>query len=416
MRQLSRFIAQKIYATDDNKRRVSRPAIKIATAGVAISLAIMLLSVSIVSAFKHTVRDKITGFGSNIVVGDFMALQSNNNYPIQMGDSMLQVLGQIEGVKQVSRYAYKQGVLKTDSDFLGVMCKGVGPEYDTLFIANHLIAGAWPRFSDEENTGQLVVSKLIADKLRLAVGERIFAYFIDDKGPRARKFTIAAIYETNLAQYDESICFTDLYTCRRLNAWEADQVSGAELQLDDYELTQAVEDTLTQTVHRHIDDYGGTYSSKTINELSPQIFAWLDLLDINIVIILVLMAAVAAITMMSGLLIIILERTQMIGLLKAQGARNSLLRNTFLWFAAIVVTRGLLWGNLIALTLLLLQKTTGLVGLDPATYYVSTVPVEFPIGQFLLINLITFAICIVTLLAPAMLVARIQPVKAVRFD
>ena len=416
MNSLTLYIARKIYSADDSRRRVSRPAMKIATAGVAISLAVMLISVSIVSAFKHTVSNRIAGFGSDIVVADFVSLQSGNNYPIQMNDSILSVLKEMSHVENVSRYVYKQGVLKTDSDFLGVMMKGIGPDYDSTFICRNMKEGSFPLFSDKENTGKMVISKTIADKLLLHVGDRIFAYFIDDKGPRARRLTVSGIYETHLAQYDESICFTDIYTCRRLNAWEDDQVSGAELRLSDSKFIAETEEHIINNVNRTVDDYGGTYSSKTIYELSPQIFSWLDLLDINILIILALMAAVAAITMISGLLIIILERTQMIGILKTQGAQNSQLRRVFLWFAAIVVGRGMLWGNIIAIALLLLQKFTGIVGLDPATYYVDTVPVEFPILQFALINIITFAICIAALLAPAMIVARVNPSNAVRFD
>ncbi len=416
MKSLTLYIARKIYSADDSRRRVSRPAMKIATAGVAISLAVMIISVSIVNAFKHTVSNRIAGFGSDIVVADFVSLQSGNNYPIQMNDSMLNMLSGMEHVQKLSRYAYKQGVLKTDNDFLGVMMKGIGPDYDTTFISRNMTEGLMPTFSDKESTGKMVVSKTIADKLRLHTGDRIFAYFIDDKGPRARKLTVSGIYETHLAQYDDAICFTDLYTCRRLNAWEDDQVSGVELRLSDSKYISETEEYIINNVNRTVDDYGGTYSSKTIYELSPQIFSWLDLLDINILIILALMAAVAAITMISGLLIIILERTQMIGILKTQGAQNSQLRRVFLWFAAIVVGRGLLWGNIIALALLALQKATGLVGLDPATYYIDTVPVEFPIGQFIIINIVTFVICIVALLAPAMIVAKVNPSKSVRFD
>ena len=410
------FIAKKIYSDQGDKRKVSRPAIRIATAGVAIGLAVMLISVSVVFGFKHTIRDKVIGFGSHIQVADFMTLQSSEQYPISMGDSMIQVLKNISGVKHVQRFAIKQGILKTDSDFLGVAFKGVGPEYDSTFLHQNLVSGNIPKFSDNTSHNKIVISKIMADQLKLKLGNKVFAYFIDNNGVRARRFTISGIYQTNLSQYDKIICYTDLYTTVKLNGWEPDQASGAELTVNDFDKVNDVEDLLVQKVNRTEDKYGETYSSQTIQDINPQIFRWLNLLDLNVWIILGLMIAVAGITMISGLLIMILERTTMIGVLKALGARNKVIRHTFLWFALFIIGKGLLIGNLIGLGLITLQKYTGLVKLDPTTYYVNTVPVEFNIPIFILLNAATLFICIFVLIAPSYLISHIHPAKSMRYE
>ncbi len=410
------LIARRIYSDKGDKRRVSKPAIQIATAGVAIGLAVMIVSVCIILGFKHTIRDKVIGFGSHIQVADFMTLQTGEQYPIAMGDSMMSVLKRMPGISHVERYAMKQGILKTDRDFLGVMLKGIGPEYDTTFIHQNMVEGTIPRFSDKQSGNQLLISQTMADKLQLKSGERIFAYFIDPNGVRARRFTISGIYQTNLAQYDQTVCFSDLYTTVRLNGWQNDQVSGAELRIDDFSQLDRVEEGIVKNINRTTDAYGATYSSKTIRELNPQIFSWLDLLDLNVWIILALMISVAGITMISGLLIIILERTSMIGTLKALGARNRSIRKTFLWFAVLVIGRGLLIGNVIGIGLVVLQLTTGVVKLNPATYYVSTVPAELNIPLILALNLATLLICIFILIAPSYLISHIHPAKSMRYE
>ena len=410
------FIARHINQEDKGKRQVSKPVIRIATAGVAIGLAVMIISVCVVLGFKHTIRDKVVGFGSHIQVADFMTLQTSDQYPIFMGDSMLKVIKSIPEVKHVQRYAYKQGILKTDDDFLGVLFKGMGPEFDTTFIHQNMVEGSIPTFSDKSSGNKILVSKTMVDQLKLSVGQRLFSYFIDQNGVRTRRFTIAGIYQTNLSQYDKVICLADLYTVVKLNGWQPDQASGAEVTIQDPNRLNIVEDRFIQQINRTTDPYGETYSSMTIREQNPAIFSWLDLLDMNVWIILALMIAVAGVTMVSGLLIIILERTNMIGILKALGARNKTIRHTFLWFSAFIIGKGLLFGNIIGIGLLLLQKYTCLVKLDPATYYVSTVPVEINIPLIILINIATMLICVLVLIAPSYLISHIHPVKAIRYE
>ena len=410
------FIARKIYGDNEDKRKVSKPAIRIATIGVAIGLAVMIVSVAVVLGFKHTIRDKVVGFGSHIQVANFLTQQTTLEYPIAIDDSMMNVLKGIDGVQHVQRYAMKQGILKTDSDFLGVVFKGVAQEFDSTFIHENMVEGVIPQFSDSANSNNILISKIMADKLRLKTGQRLFAYFIDDNGVRMRKFNISGIYETNLSQYDETICFADLYTTVKLNGWKNDQVTGAEIVVNDFQRVNDTENILIERVNRTTDHYNETYSSKTIRDINPQIFSWLDLLDLNVWIILALMVAVAGVTMISGLLIIILERTTMIGVLKALGARNKTIRHTFLWFAVFIISKGLLLGNLIGIGLIALQHYTGLVKLDPATYYVSTVPVEFNLPLIVILNIATLLICVFVLIGPSYLISHIHPAKSMRYE
>lgn len=410
------FLSRKIYGNGDERQKVSRPAIRIATLGVAIGLAVMMISVSVVLGFKHSIRDKVAGFGGHIQVSNFLSLETSEQYPIMVNDSMLSVLSYIEGVKHAERFAMTQGILKTDDEFLGITLKGVAEEWDSTFISSHLLEGSIPQFSSTEAGNQLLISQAIANKLQLNVGDRVFAYFINNGGVRTRRFNISGIYETNLSQFDDIICFADLYTAVKLNGWQQDEVLGAELTIEDFGSLDIVEDRIIDLIHRTTDKYGNTYSSKTIKELNPQIFSWLDLLDMNVWIILVLMTLVASVTMVSGLLIIILERTQMIGTLKALGARNTTIRHTFLWFGAFIIGRGIIIGDAIALTFIVLQHFTGIVKLDPQTYYVSTVPVEINIPAFILINVATLIVSILVLIIPSYLISHIKPAKAIRFE
>lgn len=412
------FIARRIYSDHiGDQQKVSKPAIRIAVAGVAIGLAVMIISVCVVLGFKHTIRDKVVGFGSHIQVANFYTLQSSAiDQPIAIGDSMMNVLKKTEGVKHVQRFAMKQGILKTDNDFLGVMFKGVGPEFDSTFIHKSMVEGSIPHFSDQQSTNRILISKDMASKLRVKAGDRIFAYFIGEGGVRTRRFTISGIYQTNLAQYDKTTCFCDLYTARKLNAWTDDMVTGAELTVNDFKQLSTTANDIINRVNRTQDQYGNTFSSKTIRELSPQIFSWLDLLDLNVWIILAIMTAVAVVTMISGLLIIILERTTMIGVLKALGARNSTVRHTFLWFAAFIIGKGLLIGDAMALALILLQKFTGFAKLDPQTYYVDVVPVELDWTLIVALNIATMLIALFVLIAPSYLVSHIHPAKSMRYE
>ncbi len=376
----------------------------------------MLISVSVVLGFKHTIRDKVVGFGSHIQVAEFSTLQMADNNPITMESHMMSTIEHIPGVSHVQRYTMTQGILKTDKDFLGVAFKGIGQEYDTTFLHKNIIQGVIPHFSDSASSNSIVISKTMADKLQLTCGQRVFAYFINQDGVRTRRFNIAGIYQTNLSQYDKSICFVDIYTAGRLNSWKQDQATGAEVTVKDFSRLEDIEKHFVKKINRTTDKYGNTYTSKTIKDINPQIFSWLDLLDLNVWIILAIMTAVACVTMVSGLLIIILERTTMIGILKALGARNKSIRHTFIWLATYIIGKGMLYGNVLGIGLIILQKQTGLVKLDPTTYYVDYVPTEVNIPLFLALNAATIIVCLAVLILPSFFISNVHPAKSMRYE
>jgi lipoprotein-releasing system permease protein len=410
------YIAKRIYGQRDGQRQVSRPAIRIATLGVAIGLAVMIVTVSVVLGFKHTIRDKVVGFGSHIQIQNVLSSSATVTYPVCIDDSMMHVLQGIEGVRHAQRFALTQGILKTENDFLGVVFKGVGQEFDRSFLNENLIEGELPQFSDSTTDYPLVISKTMADKLKLKTNDRIHAYFIGDEDVRVRRFTVSAIYQTNMKRFDDVICLTDLYVTFKLNGWFPGQCSGAELLVNDFSQLEQVSDHVIDKVNHTQDHYHNLFTSLNIYELYPQVFSWLELLDINVWIILALMIAVAGFTMISGLLIIILERTQMIGILKALGARNTTIRHTFLWFSAFIIGQGLLWGNFIGVGIVLLQNWTGFVTLDPQTYYVSEAPMELNVPLIVLLNVVTLLISVFVLIAPSYLVSHIHPARSMRYE
>ena len=410
------YIAKRIYSDQGDKRKVSRPAIRIATIGVAIGLAVMIVTVSVVLGFKHTIRDKVVGFGSHIQVPNIMNYNGSDPHPICANDSLMKAVGKLPGVAKAERFSMTQGILKTDEDFLGIAIKGIAEEYDTTFLSQHLIAGSITSFSDKTSKYKLLVSKMIADKMRLKVGDKVFGYFIDNQDVRTRKFTISGIYQTNMTRFDETLCFTDLHTANKLNGWTDNQATGIEVLVKDFEKVNETANQFIDNINRTSDEQGNSLTSETIYELYPQVFSWLELLDINVWIILALMVCVAGFTMISGLLIIILERTQMIGILKALGARNKTVRHTFLWFSVFIIGQGLFWGNIVGIGIVLLQKYTGFITLDPQTYYVSEAPMELNLPLVALINIATLLICVFVLIAPSYLISHIHPAKSMRYE
>lgn len=412
---LSLFLARRLYHDSDVGKQVSRPAVLIATIGVVIGLAVMIIAVSVIIGFKSEVRDKIVGFGAHIQLTNSDAARSYETRPIAVEDSMFAALADYPGVKHVQRYSTKPGMIKTSDAFQGMVLKGIGPEYDTSFFRRHLLEGEFPQFSDSASTNRVVISRAIADKMKLKLGDKIDTYYIQDD-VRARRLKIVGIYQTNFSEYDNLFLLTDLCLVNRLNKWEPDQVSGIELQLDDYDELNAATYEIADDVNERPDRNGAEYAVRNIEQLNPQIFAWLDILDVNIWVILILMIGVAGFTMVSGLLIIIIERTSMIGVLKSLGANNFTIRKLFLWFAVFLIGRGMLWGNVIGLSFYFLQKSFSLFRLDPETYYMDTVPVSFNIWLFLLLNVGTLLASVFMLLGPSYLITRIHPANSMRYE
>ena len=410
------FVARRIYRSKEGEKEVSKPAILIATWGIAIGLAVMIVAVAVGVGFKHEVRDKVVGLGSDITITHFDALKSYETIPVMMGDSLMNDLQATEGVKHVQRYSTKPGMIMTDDNFLGMVLKGVAQEYDWTFLRKHLLEGEIPVFSDSASTNRTLISRTIANKLNIHTGDKLYTYYIEGENVRARRLEVAGIYQTNFSLYDDLFLLTDLHTVNRLNNWKGDRVTGVELEVVDYDRLEDVKENIREKVDLQVNRYGNTYYTQTVEENNPQIFAWLDLLDMNVWVILILMTGVAGFTMISGLLIIILERTNMIGILKAVGADNLSIRKIFLSFSVFLIGKGMLWGNLIGLAFVGVQSVFRPFKLDPATYYVDSVPVEFNVWWWVLLNVCTLLVSVLMLVGPSFLITRIHPAKSIRFE
>ncbi|MGL4851034.1 MAG: ABC transporter permease [Phocaeicola sp.] len=410
------FIAQRIYRNNQTDNGISKPAVRIAIAGIAIGLAVMIVSVAVVLGFKNEVRNKVVGLGADLLITNFDAQKSYETVPILASDSIQIVIREVSGVRHLQRYSTKPGMITTSDNFLGMVLKGVGQEYDWAFIQNHLLEGEVPLFTDSVASNQTLISQTIANKLHLKLGDRLHTYYIDGEEVRARRLTVAGIYQTNFSVYDDLFLLTDLYTVNRLNGWKAGQVSGLEIASQNYEEVELIAQELHERLGIQLDEYGGTYYVQTIEEANPQIFAWLDLLDMNVWVILGLMTGVAGFTMISGLLILILERTNMIGVLKALGADNLAIREIFLTFALLLVGRGMLWGNLIGLAFCGIQYFLQPFKLDPTIYYVESVPILLNVWIYLLLNAATLLASVLMLVAPSYLITHIHPAKSIRFE
>ncbi|MDO4956603.1 MAG: ABC transporter permease [Bacteroidales bacterium] len=409
------FIAKRLYSSRTSTQRVSRPAVTIATLGIAIGLAVMIVSVCVVLGFKSEIKEKVVGFGSHIQLSSIYRDNIFESSPIACNDSLYQVIKIIPGIKSYQRFITKSAILKTDEQFRGAALKGIGQEYNLDFLKKHLQEGEFPVFSDTASTNKIVVSRLIADQMQLKLGDKVYCYFMDEN-IRARRFQIAGIYQTYLSEFDKNFIYTDLYTLKKLNSWEDDQMGGLEITIDNFEELDITYRKLMKKVNTQLDHYGNAYYTASITMLYPHLFSWLSLLDMNVWIILVLMIAVAGFTMISGLLIIILERTQMIGLLKALGATNKTIRHAFLYFAVFLIGRGMIIGNLLGFGLCWLQDTFGLIHLRPETYYVDTVPILINPLLIIAINVGTLIVSVLFLVGPSFLVSHIHPAKSMKFE
>jgi len=411
------FLARRFFRSNAKSSGGGTPAIWIATAGVAIGLCVMLLAVFIVKGFQGEVSRRITGFGAHIDVVDPMSFASPEAYPLTIDSTLQKTVATMPNVAHVQRFSEKIGILKTENDFQAINLKGVGADFDASFIKECLLSGEVPAFSDTASTNRLLISKTQADALGLKVGDKVYAYFFAET-VKMRRFEIAGIYQTRMRQYDRTFALTDKRTVDRLNDWDSLQTGGLEVRLADFD---RLEETATQMASRlngQIDGNGGVLSVVSIKEhpRTAGVFNWLALLNTNVWLILVLVFCVAAFSMVSGLLILILERTNTIGVLKALGSSNGSLQKAFLYYAALIILRGMLIGNVLCFVLIFLQKKFGLVRLDPETYYVDAVPIAFDFWWWLAINVGTLLLTMLALLAPSGIIARIQPAKAIRFD
>ena len=395
------------------------PAVHIATAGVAVGLAVMILSVCLVKGFQGEVAAKLAGFASHIEVLDLNSQTDADNHPITADAALMDVVKKTTQAETVQRVSVKIGVMKTHDDFSGIMLKGIGKEYDKNFIRSCMVEGKFPDFGNNADAiNQIVLSRQIAEMLHLKVGDKVYVYFFTNT-IKQRRFEIAGIYETHLQQFDKNFVWTDLQTINQLNDWGEEQCSLLEVKLQNFddleERTAKLGDAVTAYKHTHQITNLSVMSIRD-NPRTRPVLSWLELLDLNVMVILVIMLCVAGVTMISGLLILILERTTTIGVLKALGASNRRIRRIFLVYAGHILVRGMVIGNVFAFLLALLQSQFHLVRLDPATYYVDAVPLAYDPVWLIGINLATLLITLLTLVLPAFIVSVVQPAKTIRFD
>ncbi|MCD7721778.1 MAG: ABC transporter permease [Prevotellaceae bacterium] len=410
------YMARRLYSEGSGDKRVSRSAIVIATSGVALGLAIMIISISVVLGFKSSVRDKVTGLGGHIQIVNYLSLYNLESAPIELTDSLLGAVRSIEGVRSVMPFCQKTGMLKTDSAFQGVVFRGVDESYDLTYLRSVLVEGDLQEpFSHGEDTKRLVISSYLARQLGLGVGSRVYSYFFDGS-LRARRFTVEAIYATNLSEHDRNLVFCDFQTAHQLLGYEETQASGAEVLICSFDSLSVVSRRVSSLVNHRQDSYGAYYTTATITDLFPNIFSWLQLLDLNVVVILALMLAVACFTTVSGLLILVLERTQFIGTMKALGATNRSLRALFIYYALLVILRGIVIGDALGILLCLAQRHWGIIRLDPSTYYVDRVPILLDWPLTLGVSLAVLVISVLVLVLPSYVVSHIQPAKSIRFE
>jgi lipoprotein-releasing system permease protein len=412
------FVAKRIFSDRENKRKFSRSIISFALFGIAFGVMIMILSVAVVTGFKKEIRDKVIGFGSHIQLVNFDSNSSFETVPVNKNQPWLDQLNSMEGIRHVEVFATKPGIIKTNDEMMGMVLKGVGPDFDWGFFKENIVAGSIFSLNDISASDKVLISKQMSLLMKLKVGDPIYCYFLSDQATdqRMRKFLVSGIYQSSLEEFDKLFVMADIQQVRKLNGWQPDQVSGFEISIDNFdkleELTKKVKGL---TVH-YAERDSVLMRPVSITSKYPQIFDWLNLLDLNVWIILTLIILVAGFNMVSGLLILILERTTMIGTLKAVGSTNHSIRRVFLYLAFFLIGRGMLWGNITGIGFCLIQYYFHVFRLDAASYYLEYVPVNLKFMHLLLLNAGTLLVTLAMLVVPSWYVSKISPDKALRFD
>jgi lipoprotein-releasing system permease protein len=414
---IERFIAKRIILGKDDDKQLSHPIIRISVIGIALGLAVIILTVAIVTGFQNEIRNKLIGFGSHIQVTNYDNNSSDEPQPISKQQDFLDGLKNNPEINHVQVYATKSGIIKTKTDNEGVLIKGVGNDYDWKFITENLKEGKAFTISDTGLSRDIIISKYLANKLELKLNDKMVIYFLTQKKDsvssryeqRVKVFYISGIYETGFEDIDKRLVLVDIGQIQKLNYWNDDQIGGFEIAINDYKKIDKMGDEVNDVI-------GQGLVAQTIKETNPTIFSWLDLLDMNAIIVIALMILVAGINMVSALLIVILERTNMIGILKALGATNASIQKIFLYHAAYLIGKGLFWGNVLALAIAIIQKQFGVLKLDQTTYYVSVIPVNIDVMHIFVLNVGTLLCCMIMLIIPSFIISKITPVKAIRFS
>ncbi|WP_366185025.1 FtsX-like permease family protein [Flavobacterium ovatum] len=409
---LEYFIAKRLVTAKDNKSSISAPIIKIAIAAIAIGMIMMIVSVATGVGLQQKIREKVSAFNGHILISNFDSNESNTTItPVSLKQDFYPDFKSVEGINHVQAVASKAGIIRTETAFEGIVYKGVGKDYNWHYIKEYLVSGKLPDYTNKLNE-EVVVSQFLANRLNFKVGDAFNTFFMKEgqnKMPNSRRFKIVGIFNSGFQEFDATYIIGDIRHIQRINKWTPGQVGAFEVFVDDFnQINQKGEEVYKQI--------GSTLNSKTIIEKYSYIFEWLQLFDFNIIVILVVMILVATINMVVALLVLILERTQMIGILKAIGASNWSVRKVFLYNATYLIFRGLFWGNLIGIAILLIQQYFGVIKLNPENYYVNEAPVYINIGYIVTLNLLTVGVCFVVLLIPSYIITKISPVKAIRFD
>lgn len=406
------FIAKRIIAAKKRKNSVSSPIIKISILAIAIGVIVMLFSVATGVGLQKKIKEKISGFNGDIQISKFDANNSKVTInPVSKNQKFYPDFSQVSNVKKVQVYATKAGIIRTPNEFEGIILKGVDNDYDWSFFNEYLVDGKVPDIGDKISN-EVLISKITANRLKLKVGDTFYMFFVKDnpnKAPNSRKFLVSGVYSSGFEEFDESLLIGDIRHIQRINKWKKDEVGGFEVFVDNF-------NDLRKTGFEVYNNIDPSLNAYTVSEKYPAIFEWLKLFDTNIVVIIGIMILIAGINMITALLVLILERTQMIGILKAMGSSNWSIRKIFLYNASYLIGRGLLWGNIIGIGLLLIQKYFGVISLNPETYYVNQAPVFLSFTHVIFINVGTLILCLTMLIIPSIIVSKISPVKAIKFD
>lgn len=411
------FIARRLFSSKDQTQRMSRRIVRLAVAGISLGMVVMILAVGIVTGFQREIEEKVNGFAAHLQVVNYDSNLSYQTESINQDQPFLEELKAMPEVKHVQQFITKPGMIRTEDAIQGMVLKGIGTDFDWGFFDHNQVSGS-RLVLDSLRTNQVWISEQISNLLQLGLGDSFRMYFLNEneRTPRIRQFEVGGIYRTGLEEFDEMFMLVDIRHLQSLNSWAEDEISGYEIFVNDLDEVDELEYEVRNLILANLADEDTLLRVINIKRKFPHIFDWLKLLDMNVWIILVLMVLVAGFNMVSGLLVIILERTQMIGILKSLGAANVNVRKIFLYFSAFLIGEGLLWGNVLGLILGFAQHYFEIIHLNPSDYYVDTVPVNISVLHLLLLNIGALGITIFMLLGPSYFVSRIAPEKTIRFD
>jgi lipoprotein-releasing system permease protein len=399
----------------EGTRNISSSLVKVAVFGIGLCIAVMIIALSILTGFKQEIRNKVIGFGSHFQIVNYDGNTSYETLPINRKQEFLDELKHTPGVIHIQEFATKAGLIKTETDIQGVVLKGISSDFDWTFFKQNLVEGSTFQVNDSVKSNNVVISRKISKMLKLKVGDSFVMYFVQDP-PRMRKFTISGIYETSVEEMDKIIVLCDIGHIQKLNNWTSDQISGFEVNVGEFERIDEMNAKVNDIVGYSFTEQGTALRVISIKEKYTQIFDWLNLQDMNVMIIIILMLAVSGFNMISGLLILILDRTNMIGILKALGSRNRSVRNIFLFESGFLILKGLFWGNLFGIGVCLLQKYTSYIKLEASTYYIDHVPINISLGHILVLNLGTIIITLLMLIVPSFIISKFSPAETIKYS